>query len=305
MRTSPASVQLRRAQLVLILSVLAPTVLLLAVGIVTLAVGTSEATRIVTGVLVLTFCGTAITGYILGSIFLGRGESLARAQSTFLSSVSHELRTPLTAIGLFMESLRDGRLSRDDQERVLTLLGGEVSRMDGLVGRLLELSRLESGAHVFERVPVNVADLLDEARAAFDASVLGRPTPLQMELEPGLTVLGDRPTLVRAVVNLLLNAWKYTDDDKRISIVARAQGRAVDITVIDNGIGIPWDERREIFQGFRRGEEAVRRGTPGVGLGLAFVSLIARGHKGSIEVHPAAGGGSAFRLRLPAARVPA
>jgi two-component system, OmpR family, phosphate regulon sensor histidine kinase PhoR len=305
MRISPASVQLRRAQLVLILSVLAPTVLLLAVGIVTLAVGTSEATRIVTGVLVLTFCGTAITGYILGSIFLGRGVSLARAQSTFLSSVSHELRTPLTAIGLFMESLRDGRLSPEDQDRVLTLLGGEVSRMDGLVGRLLELSRLESGAHVFERVPVKVADLLDEARAAFDASVLGRPTPLQMEVEPGLTVLGDRPTLVRAVVNLLLNAWKYTDDDKRISVVARAQARSVDITVTDNGIGIPWDERREIFQGFRRGEEAVRRGTPGVGLGLAFVSLIARGHKGSIEVTPAAGGGSAFRLRLPAARVPA
>jgi two-component system, OmpR family, phosphate regulon sensor histidine kinase PhoR len=305
MRTSPASVQLRRAQLVLILSVLAPTVLLLAVGIVTLAVGTSEATRIVTGVLVLTFCGTAISGYILGSIFLGRGESLARAQSTFLSSVSHELRTPLTAIGLFMESLRDGRLSREDQERVLTLLGGEVSRMDRLVGRLLELSRLESGAHVFERVPVNVADLLTEARAAFDASVIGNPTPIQMEIEPGLTVLGDRATLVRAVVNLLLNAWKYTDQDKRISVVARAQGSSVEITVIDNGIGIPWDERREIFQGFRRGEEAVRRGTPGVGLGLAFVSLIARGHKGSIDVHSAAGGGSAFRLRLPAARVSA
>jgi hypothetical protein len=72
MRSPPASVQLRRAQLVLILSVLIPTVLLLAVGIATLAVRRSEATRIVTGVMVLTFCGTAITGYILGSIFLGR-----------------------------------------------------------------------------------------------------------------------------------------------------------------------------------------------------------------------------------------
>ena len=82
-------------------------------------------------------------------------------------------------------------------------------------------------------------------------------------------------------------------------------GRSVEITVVDNGIGIPWDERREIFQGFARGEEAVRRGTPGVGLGLAFVRLIARAHKGTIDVHPAAGGGSAFRLRLPAARVTA
>jgi two-component system phosphate regulon sensor histidine kinase PhoR len=302
MRFPPASVQLRRAQLVLILSVLVPTVLLLAVGIVTLAVGRSEAGHVVTGVLVLTFCGTAIIGYILGSIFVGRGESLVRAQSTFLSSVSHEMRTPLTAIGLFIESLRDGRLDKDDQQRVLDLLGGEVSRMDGLVGRLLELSRMESGAHVFERRPVPVTELLAEARAAFDASALSRPTPIAMDVGPGLTVLGDRPTLVRAVVNLLINAWKYTGDDKRIVVTAQAQGRTIEIAVTDNGIGVPWHERQEIFDGFRRGEEAVRRGTPGVGLGLAFVRLIARAHKGSIDVSAAAGGGSCFRLRLPAVR---
>lgn len=305
MRFPPASVQLRRAQLVLILSVLVPTVLLLAVGIVTLAMRGSEALRIVTGVMVLTFCGTAITGYILGSIMVGRGESLARAQSNFLTSVSHELRTPLTSIGLFMDSLRDGRLAPEDHQRVVDLLGGEVARMDRLVGRLLELSRMESGAHVFEKEPVRVDELLTEARAAFDASALSRPTPITVELEPDLTVLGDRPTLVRALVNLLLNAWKYTGDDKRIGVIAKAVAGSVEITVVDNGIGIPWDERREIFQGFRRGEEAVRRGTPGVGLGLAFVRLIARAHKGTIDVTPATGGGSAFRLRLPAARVPA
>jgi two-component system, OmpR family, phosphate regulon sensor histidine kinase PhoR len=302
MRFHPASVQLRRAQLVLILSVLVPTVLLLAVGIVTLAVGQSKASHIVTGVLVLTFCGTAIIGYILGSILVGRGESLARAQSNFLTSVSHELRTPLTSIGLFLESLRDGRLAPEDHDRVLDLLGGEVGRMDRLVGRLLELSRLESGAHVFENAPVDVEELLIEARAAFDASALSRPTPIAIEVEPGLQVLGDRPTLVRAVLNLLMNAWKYTGDDKRIGVSAKAVAKSVEITVVDNGIGIPWHERQEIFGGFHRGEEAIRRGTPGVGLGLAFVRLIARAHKGSIDVSPATGGGSAFRLRLPAVR---
>jgi two-component system phosphate regulon sensor histidine kinase PhoR len=204
-----------------------------------------------------------------------------------------------------MESLRDGRLPPEDHHRVIDLLGGEVARMDRLVGRLLELSRIESGAHVFEKTPVNVAELLTEARAAFDASALSRPTPIAVDAEPGLTVLGDRPTLVRAVLNLLLNAWKYTGDDKRIGITARAVAKSVEITVIDNGIGVPWHERTEIFEGFRRGEEAIRRGTPGVGLGLAFVRLIARAHKGTIDVMPATGGGSAFRLRLPAARVPA
>src|SRR6185295_16558228 len=102
---------------------------MLAVGIVMIAVGNTKAGHIVAGVLVLTFCSTAITGYILGSIFMGRGASLARVQNDFLSSVSHELRTPLTSIGLFMESLRDGRLTAEEQHRVVQLLGAEVSRL--------------------------------------------------------------------------------------------------------------------------------------------------------------------------------
>ena len=288
MRFPPASVQLRRAQLVLILAVLVPTVLLLAVGIVMLAVGRSEASRIVAGVLVLTFCGTAITGYILGSIFLGRGESLARAQSDFLSSVSHELRTPLTAIGLFMESLRDGRLAAEDQQRVLDLLGDEVARLQKLVGRLLELSRLESGAHVFERLPVEVADILGDAQAAFDASTLSRPTSLEVELDP-------RPG--RGGRSRDPGAGGGEPADQRLEIHRRRQahrasmrvaaGKWVEISVRDNGIGIPRHERRDIFEGFARGQEAVRRGTPGVGLGLAFVRIDRPGppghHRGGIR----------------------
>jgi two-component system, OmpR family, phosphate regulon sensor histidine kinase PhoR len=302
-RFPPAIVQLRRAQLVLILAVLVPTVLMIAVGIVLLAVGSSEASVIVAGVLVLTFCTTAVTGYILGSIFLGRGASLARVQNDFLSSVSHELRTPLTAIGLFMESLRDGRLSADDQHRVLQLLETEVARLDTLVGRLLELSRLESGAHVFERARVDLSDIVREAQATFDAATLSRPTRLAIDLEPGLSLLGDRATLVRATANLLINAWKYTGEDKRIALQGRAVGRWIEITVIDNGIGIPRDERREVFEEFSRGKEATRRGTPGVGLGLALVRAVVRAHKGSVDVSSRPGAGSTFRLRLPRGRL--
>ncbi|HEY0706739.1 MAG TPA: histidine kinase dimerization/phospho-acceptor domain-containing protein, partial [Polyangia bacterium] len=155
MRFGPANVQLRRAQVVLILAVLVPTVLMTTVGIVLLALG-REASTLVAGVLVLTFCTTSITGYILGSIFVGRGASLVRVQNNFLSSVSHELRTPLTSIRLFIESLADGRLAGADQKRVLELLGAEVVRLDTLVGRLMELTRLETGAHLFERARVEV-----------------------------------------------------------------------------------------------------------------------------------------------------
>jgi two-component system, OmpR family, phosphate regulon sensor histidine kinase PhoR len=304
-RFPPAIVQLRRAQLVLILAVLVPTVLMIAVGIVLLALGNSEAGHIVAGVLVICFCTTAITGYILGSIFVGRGASLARVQNDFLSSVSHELRTPLTAIALFLESLRDGRLSRDDQTRVLDLLGTEVQRLDMLVGRLLELSRLESGAHVFRRERVEVAEIVREAVAAFDAATLGTPTPVAVDVEPGLSIVGDRATLVRAVSNLLVNAWKYTGNDKNIELQARGQGRWIEIAVTDNGIGIPRGERRDMFEEFVRGQEATRRGTPGVGLGLALVRAVVRAHKGTIVVVSREGAGSSFRMRLPRGRLDA
>ncbi|HEY0714678.1 MAG TPA: HAMP domain-containing sensor histidine kinase [Polyangia bacterium] len=300
MRFGPANVQLRRAQVVLILAVLVPTVLMTTVGIVLLALG-REASTLVAGVLVLTFCTTSITGYIIGSIFVGRGASLVRVQNDFLSSVSHELRTPLTSIRLFIESLADGRLAGADQRRVLDLLGAEVVRLDTLVGRLMELTRLESGVHVFERSRVDVADLVKDAVAAFDAATLKEPTPIEINVEPNLTMVGDRATLVRAIVNLLVNAWKYTGSDKRITLIARRAGRWIEITVRDNGIGVNADEREEIFEEFARGRRALNSGTPGVGLGLAFVRAIARAHRGKVEVNSRPNEGATFRMRLRAA----
>jgi two-component system phosphate regulon sensor histidine kinase PhoR len=297
-RFPPANVQLRRAQLVLILAVLVPTVLMTAVGIVLLAVGSREAATITAGVLVLTFCTTAITGYILGTIFLGRGASLVRVQNDFLSSVSHELRTPLTSIGLFIESLRDDRLDPADKTRVLDLLNAEVGRLDTLVGRLMELTRLETGAHVFERQKVDIGELIRDAIAAFDAATLAKPTTIAVDVEPGLVVVGDRATLVRAVSNLLINAWKYTGPVKNIGVSARNTGRWIDIIVRDNGIGVASEERNEIFEEFTRGKQAVDSGMPGVGLGLAFVRAIARAHRGRVDVSALPPQGSAFRLRL-------
>ena len=86
-------------------------------GIVLLAVGSSSVT-VFAGVLVLTFCATAVTGYVLVSIFVGKGASLARVQNDFFSSVSHELRTPLTSIRLLLEPLAEGKLTEDERQQV-------------------------------------------------------------------------------------------------------------------------------------------------------------------------------------------
>ena len=297
---APANVQLRRAQLILMLATLVPTVLMTGLGIILLAMG-SGSLRIIVGLLVLTFCTTSITGYILGSIFVSRGASLARVQNDFLSGVSHELRTPLTSIRLFMETLRDERLTDpEDKEQCLNLLGQEVERLQGLVERLLELSRIETGKHQFERQPVPVDSMVSDALTAFEVATFPNKVPVDTDIQPGLMVNGDRAALSQTLVNLLTNAWKYTArDDKIISVEVRgASDKWVELTVSDNGVGIPKSEQRHIFDKFERGKSARDRRMQGVGLGLATVRAIVRAHKGRIELRSKPGQGSTFRILL-------
>ena len=284
------------------LAVLLPTLMMTVVGIVLLTTSSGSVPAIVSGVLVLTFCTSGITGYVLGSIFVAKGATLARIQNDFVSSVSHELRTPLTSIHLLIESLRGGRLEAIERAQVLSLLARETGRLEVLVGRVLELSRLQS-SYTYARDPLDAAAIVDEAIAAFDAITLTRPTPITRHLAPNLSVAGDRPTLVRALVNLLTNAWKYTGDAKQIAITASENGRWIDFTVRDNGAGIDPAEQRAIFEQFQRGRAADVNGAPGVGLGLSFVRAIVRGHGGKLDFESKAGD-TTFRIRLKRRREP-
>lgn len=286
--------------MILMLVTLVPTVLITALGIVLLAAGTG-AVGIVIGILVLVFCTTSVTGYILGSIFVSRGASIARIQNDFLSAVSHELRTPLTSIRMFMETLRDDRLTDPaDKEQCFLLLEQEVGRLQGLVERLIELSRIEAGKHNFERKPVFIDDMIADALSAFDAATLSDPTTIEVTVEPGLVVLGDHAALSRVIVNLLINAWKYTArDDRKIALRAESLGdKRLELVVTDNGVGIPEDEQDQIFDKFERGQDAIDGRKSGVGLGLATVRAIIRAHKGRIELHSDGGEGAEFRIVL-------
>ncbi len=284
------------------LATLVPTILMTALGIVLLAIGAGTI-PLIFGILVIVFCTTAITGYILGSIFVSRGASMARVQNDFLSAVSHELRTPLTSIGLFLETLRDERLTDPaEKDKCFSLLNQEVARLSGLVERLLELSRIETGKQIYARAPVKVADLVSDAITAFDAATMAEPVSVACELaDPELAVIGDRASLAQALLNLLTNAWKYTPvADKQIRIVAAtAQKRnRVEISVLDNGPGVPRGEQKQIFEKFERGRSAIDSRTEGIGLGLATVVAIVRANRGTIELRSRGGQGSEFRLLL-------
>jgi len=298
---APANIYLRRAQVILLLAAILPTVLTTPIGIILLVSGGSNAVAVVAGVLVLAFCASSICGYVLGSIFLRRSASLVDRQNEFLSAVSHELRTPMTSMRMFIEALLDDRLTGTEERRkCLSTLQTEIVRLDGLVGRLIDLSRIESGRQPHRPEPIAVQELVDAAMTAFDALRLNEPGDVHVEVEPGLQVLGDRATLTQALVNLLSNAWKHTTGAKKISLTVTGSGdRHVRFVVDDNGPGVPAKDRHLIFEMFERGEDAVKRGTPGSGVGLAIVRAIVKQHGGRIELRQAPQGGSSFHVLLP------
>lgn len=297
---APASVMIARAQVTFLAAILIPTVASIALAIVMLAVGSGGA-NLISGVLLLAFCTTTLTGYVLGANYLARGASLAHVQNDFVSTVSHELRTPLTSIRMFIETLQNDRLT-DPREKAscLSLLTQEVERLQALVNRVIELSRWETGRAAMNLELLDPSSVVRAAVEAMRASTLSRPVEVGCELVDGLEVRAEHTSLTLAVTNLLMNAWKYgtKDPEARIQVKVEDQDRDVVISIADNGPGIPWSEQRSIFEQFERGRAALDAGTSGSGLGLAIVRAIVHAHGGKVDLRSFPGRGAEFRIRL-------
>ncbi|MCB0943316.1 MAG: ATP-binding protein, partial [Mycobacterium sp.] len=124
---------------------------------------------------------------------------------------------------------------------------------------------------------------------------------IEAATEPGLTVFGDRELLTTAVANLVSNAVNYSDSDTKVAVASRRAGEFAEITVTDQGHGIPAGEQQRIFERFYRVDAARSRATGGTGLGLAIVKHICTNHGGEVTVWSDEGHGSTFTMRLPRA----
>lgn len=217
----------------------------------------------------------------------------------FVANVSHELKTPVGALSLLAEA---AQAASDDPEAIRHFAGrmqAETARLTNLVTDLIDLSRLQGDDPLGHAEPVPVDTIVAEAIDSTRMLAAAKQIEIFAGGRDGLLVLGVDDQLVMALRNLIANAVSYSPPRTRIGIATRLVEDTVEISVTDQGIGIPAADLERIFERFYRVDPARSRMTGGTGLGLSLVKHICRNHGGDVTVWSVEGEGSTFTLRLP------
>jgi two-component system, OmpR family, sensor histidine kinase SenX3 len=228
---------------------------------------------------------------------------IEQTRRDFVANISHELKTPIGAISLLAEAVEDAADDPAAVRKFASRMGIESARLTDLVVQIIELSRLQADDPLVHPEVVDIDEVLTDAveRRRMDAE--RKRITLTVAGVAGTRVLGSARQLGVAVGNLVENAMVYSDPGARVVVAAHVQARGdddyVEITVSDNGIGIPAAELGRIFERFYRVDYARSRSNGGTGLGLAIVKHIAAIHGGDVSVWSQVGRGSTFTIKIP------
>lgn len=242
---------------------------------------------------------TVIFGSFFMFKFITQERKLLSMKANFLSSVSHELKTPLTSIKMFAEMMARGRVQKVEKvQEYSNLIGKEATRLENLIGAILNYTRMEHGTGAFkwERLDFSIC-----ARKVFDAvEDIGVEKGLTFHtiFDPNVFVMGDYTALYSLAQNLIENAIKYTNAPGDITIKTYTEDSWSVFSVADTGVGIASSEQKNIFNDFYRVGDEMTRSTKGSGLGLAIVKRVAETHRATISLVSKPGKGSTFTIKF-------
>ncbi|CAN2184761.1 BaeS Signal transduction histidine kinase [Candidatus Nanopelagicaceae bacterium] len=217
----------------------------------------------------------------------------------FVANISHELKTPIGALSLLSEAVLSAKDEPASVEKFAGRMQIEAKRLTDLVQEIINLSRLQDSDPLEVATENHVADLISEAVDLCKTTSEAKGISISNTPGPEAVVLGDSEQLIMAIHNLLENAINYSPANTKVSITSENQDDIVEITVTDQGIGIPEGELERIFERFYRVDPARSRETGGTGLGLSIVKHVASNHGGDVKVWSSQNVGSSFAIRLP------
>jgi two-component system phosphate regulon sensor histidine kinase PhoR len=228
-------------------------------------------------------------------------ERLERVRRDFVANVSHELRTPLTAISGYAETLLEGALEDEENNRkFVEIIKSHAARLSNIASDLLALSELESERPPAESKPISVRAAVDTALKIIEPAARLRGVTISCGELDETEVLAERGRLEQALVNLLDNAIKFNRPSGEVRVeVRRESGDNVRIVVTDTGIGIPSTDLSRVFERFYRVDKARSREMGGTGLGLSIVRHVIERMNGTVSVESQFGKGSTFTILLP------
>jgi two-component system sensor histidine kinase SenX3 len=217
----------------------------------------------------------------------------------FVANVSHELKTPIGALLLLSEAVLG---AKDDPEAVTkfaTRMQIESKRLTDLVQEIINLSRLQDSDPLSVPSELNVQDLVNEAIDQSQVGADNRKIKISTGDIANGVVLGDRDQLIMAIQNLVENAVNYSPERTQVTVSSIVKDGIITISITDQGIGIPENEKERIFERFYRVDPARSRESGGTGLGLSIVKHVATKHGGEVSVWSVEDVGSTFSLKLP------
>lgn len=265
----------------------------------------ADSRRIADMVLIGMAVSTIVAGLAVLLLAARRERRANELKSEFISNVSHELKTPLSIISMFGEMLAMGRTAAPAQSaEYARIIMREATRLSRLIDTVLDFSKIESGADVYQFAPGDFPSLVDKCLDICRHRLERDDMELELQVEGDVPPAHmDENAMTLAVLNLLDNAIKYGAEGKRLDVTVRARDGVVAMTVRDYGPGIPLAERKEVFERFYRSPAARQlKRVRGSGIGLALVKHIAESHRGSVVIDDTDRGAS-FTLSIPQSKL--